>query len=143
MPDPYTCKKPWFFNHGDLTSRSTGGSLMSVPEIVNLLFLVVLIVGVLILILPTRRPQDYRMSSGPIFRDDDQYWLGGIIYNNPNDPEWLVPKRYGLGWTVNVGHPGGRLIMGGLIALVLVVAILSILVPGFSSQGCHQLTGCH
>jgi uncharacterized membrane protein len=116
---------------------------MSLPQFVSLLLLIMLIVGALLLFLPSRRSQNSPTPPGPIFRDDDQYWLGGIVYNNPDDPEWLVPKRYGLGWTLNVGHPVGRLFMGGLIALVLALTILSILVPGFSSYGCHPITGCH
>jgi Predicted membrane protein len=46
-----------------------------------------------------------------VFRDDDRYWSGGILYNNPDDPDLFVPKRYGLGWTVNIGHPQGKLVI--------------------------------
>ena len=38
------------------------------------------------------------------FRDDDRYWYGGVFYNNPDDRALFVPKRYGLGWTLNFGH---------------------------------------
>jgi uncharacterized membrane protein len=113
---------------------------MSAGQLVALLALVVLIAGALLLFVPTQRSHP---SSGPIDRDDDRYWLGGMVYYNPDDPEWLVPKRYGLGRTLNLGHPVGRLIMGGLLLLAVALAIVSVLVPGFSSYGCHPLTGCH
>ena len=38
--------------------------------------------------------------------DDDQYWKFGLFYVNKNDPSILVEKRFGIGWTVNMGHKG-------------------------------------
>jgi uncharacterized membrane protein len=80
------------------------------------------------------------------FRDDDRYWNAGVFYNNPDDPALFVPKRYGLGWTMNFGHPQSRLVLIGVILLVLlpplVVAILGVLFPGsFHPSGCHTF-GC-
>jgi uncharacterized membrane protein len=67
-----------------------------------------LIAVVLVLFWPTRAsrskaniPAD-RQRTGAVFRDDDRYWPGGFFYNNPDDPAVFVPKRYGLGWTVNL-----------------------------------------
>ena len=51
--------------------------------------------------------------------DDDQYWKGGIIYYNPNDPTLWVPKRFSGGYTVNAGHPVGKLVYIGIILLLL------------------------
>jgi uncharacterized membrane protein len=42
-------------------------------------------------------------------------WRGGIFYVDRNDPALFVPKRSGLGYTFNFGHPG---------AIALTVAIL-------------------
>ncbi len=39
-------------------------------------------------------------------KDDDLYWRGGVVYVNRKDPRWLVPKRFGMGYTLNFGHPG-------------------------------------
>jgi uncharacterized membrane protein len=87
-----------------------------------------------------------RQRTSVVFRDDDRYWYGGIFYNNPDDPAVFVPKRYGLGWTVNFGHPTGKrfmiLLMIGIILLLLLPVILGIFFPGFSSYGCHP-SGCH
>lgn len=116
---------------------------MSVAQFVSVLLPIVLLAGVVFLFLPGQRSRRSRMLPGPISRDDDQYWLGGVIYNNPDDSEWLVPKRFGLGRTLNVGHPLGRAIMVGLLLLVVALALLSSLVPGFSSYGCHPFSGCH
>lgn len=51
--------------------------------------------------------------------DEDQYWKGGLFYYNPNDPTLWVPKRFSGGYTVNAGHPVGKLIYIGIILLLL------------------------
>lgn len=51
--------------------------------------------------------------------DDDQHWKGGLFYVNGDDPALVVPRRFGLGWTLNLGHPGGIAIT---ILLLLVIA---------------------
>jgi uncharacterized membrane protein len=51
--------------------------------------------------------------------DDDQYWKGGLFYYNPNDPTLWVPKRFSGGYTINAGHPVGKLIYIGLVILLL------------------------
>ena len=76
-----------------------------------------------------------------MYRDDDRYWYGPF-YNNPGDPAVFVPKRFGLGWTVNFGHPRGKLVMIGTLLLPLVLLILNLLLTGGSSSGCHP-SGCH
>ncbi len=37
-------------------------------------------------------------------RPPDEGWKG-IFYSNPEDPALLVPKRFGIGWTLNFGNP--------------------------------------
>jgi uncharacterized membrane protein len=108
-----------------------------------------LIALVLVLFLPTQRsrtkartPAD-RQRTGAVFRDDDRYWYGDFLYNNPDDPDPFVPKRYGLGWTVNFGHPVGKLVLIGTLLLPLVLALLGVLFHGLiHSYGCHP-SGCH
>ncbi|MGO4106030.1 DUF1648 domain-containing protein [Leifsonia sp. YAF41] len=58
--------------------------------------------------------------------DDDRYWKGGMIYLNRNDPALWVPKRFGVGWTVNLGHPGGIAIMTIPVLIVIGVVIVAI-----------------
>jgi uncharacterized membrane protein len=106
------------------------------------------IVTLLVLFLPTQRsrskadtPAD-RGLTGTAFHDDDQYWYGDFFYNNPDDPDVFVPKRYGMGWTVNFGNARGKLFMIGTLLLPLAIAILGILFHGSPSYGCHP-SGCH
>jgi uncharacterized membrane protein len=82
---------------------------------------------VLALFLPTQRSRT-KAGIPAVFRDDDRYWYGGgLFYNNPDDPAVFVPKRYSGGWTVNVGHPVGKLIMIATLLLLLVLGILKTL----------------
>jgi uncharacterized membrane protein len=57
-------------------------------------------------------------------RDDDRYWRGGLVYVNPRDPAVLVPKRFGVGWTLNLGNPWAWLVFlaitGGAVTLAVV-----------------------
>ncbi len=64
---------------------------------------------------PNRRDDPRRSPDAP---DDDRHWKGGMIYVNRDDPALWVPKRFGLGWTINLGRPAGAAIG---IVLVLVV----------------------
>lgn len=53
---------------------------------------------------------------------EERLWLwGGILYNNPADPQVMVPKREGtgMGLTVNVGNPLGK----WAVAVFLLVVI--------------------
>lgn len=56
--------------------------------------------------------------------DDDQYWKAGVFYVNKNDPSIFVEKRFGIGWTVNFGHPIGYLVLFGPILLIVAISLL-------------------
>lgn len=51
-------------------------------------------------------------------RDDDSNWKLGLLYFCPRDPAFLIPKRFGIGWTLNFGSPWS------LLFLIVVIAIL-------------------
>ena len=54
--------------------------------------------------------------------DEDYYWTGGL-YNNPNDSRVLVPKRIGIGQTINLGTRTGRLVDFGTLIGVPVLLL--------------------
>ncbi|MEO6115099.1 MAG: DUF5808 domain-containing protein [Pseudolysinimonas sp.] len=56
--------------------------------------------------------------------DDDAHWKGGFLYVNRDDPALFVPRRFGFGWTVNLGRPGGA-VLGILSILVIAGAIVA------------------
>ncbi|EEI85911.1 hypothetical protein HMPREF0072_1535 [Anaerococcus lactolyticus ATCC 51172] len=62
------------------------------------------------------------------FEEDDKYWiLGAGFYNNPDDPAIFVPKRIGVGYTINIGRPAGKVIMI-LTALIIIFSIVSMFI---------------
>ncbi|MBR4429692.1 MAG: hypothetical protein IKS75_00160 [Clostridiales bacterium] len=54
--------------------------------------------------------------------DDDDYWVFGMFYNNPNDTRLNVEKRFGYGGTINVAHPAGKVIL--VIIFLLLIGTL-------------------
>lgn len=57
------------------------------------------------------------------FEEDDDYWiLGSTIYNNPNDPALFVNKRIGVGMTINIARPMGKVILA--LSIVILIASL-------------------
>jgi uncharacterized membrane protein len=53
-----------------------------------------------------------------LYTDDDEYWINGTTYNNPNDRSVMVPKRLGIGTTINMGTKTGKSIYYGLFVFV-------------------------
>lgn len=58
-----------------------------------------------------------------IYTDDDEFWSNGFTYHNPQDRSILVPKRVGVGETINTGTWVGKMIAWGSVGLVAVVII--------------------
>ncbi|NIK80399.1 putative membrane protein [Paenibacillus castaneae] len=55
--------------------------------------------------------------------DEDAYWLNGSVYYNPDDKSIMVPKRVGMGSTINMATPMGKWIQYGSLVLVLAIVI--------------------
>ncbi len=58
-----------------------------------------------------------QVGGGPL--DEDDLWMFGIIYNNPNDRHIMKNHRVGLGMAINIGRPWGK-ILGGVCALLII-----------------------
>ncbi|WP_067922668.1 DUF1648 domain-containing protein [Alicyclobacillus shizuokensis] len=58
--------------------------------------------------------------------DDDRFWLAGVIYFNRDDPAVLVPKRFGVGWTLNMARPGAWGLLAAIVAVPLLLVVLGI-----------------
>jgi uncharacterized membrane protein len=49
----------------------------------------------------------------------------GMIYYAPDDPAVFVPKRWGIGQTLNMARPGAWLFLGVIVGLPLVIALVA------------------
>ena len=60
--------------------------------------------------------------------DDDRRWKLGVFYFNPDDSSLFLPKRFGIGWTVNFARPAvwACLAASGLAPVVLIAVISSL-----------------
>ena len=55
--------------------------------------------------------------------EDDLWIIGNTIYYNPEDPSLFVKKRYGTGWTINMGR-----VLGKFIFLILIIGLALIII---------------
>lgn len=87
-----------------------------VPVLTGVVVAVVVLAGV------NREPDD---GAPDVDRpDDDRYWRGGLFYVNREDHALLVPRRFGIGWTVNLGNPLAVVLLAGVLAVIgLMVAL--------------------
>lgn len=57
-------------------------------------------------------------------RDDDSHWYLGTLYFNRDDPSIIVPKRFGIGWTINNARPAAWALIAAILALTLLFSLL-------------------
>ena len=70
--------------------------------------------------------------------DDDDNWILGMFYYNPNDTRLNVEKRLGYGATVNFAHPAGKII--GIVSAIILIGSL-ILIIYLNVTGQIEITG--
>ena len=126
----------------------------------NAEILLVLLLGVYILVMITVTfiyafkklaiDKRYYKEETNFVEDDDDHWILGMFYYNPNDRKLNVDKRVGVGMTINIAHPVGKIITG-LGVLTIVFSILALIWIGMMSVTpidiietddyviCHQL----
>ncbi len=56
---------------------------------------------------------------------EDRFWKAGLIYWNPADSALMVPKRDGIGYTVNLGRPAAWVLLAVLIVVPLGILLLT------------------
>jgi uncharacterized membrane protein len=94
------------------------------PLVVVLPILAGVVVAVVVLARNNREPDRGEEDTGLTHRDDDKYWRGGLFYVNRDDHALWVPRRFGIGWTVNLGNPRAAIFLAGIGALIgLAVAL--------------------
>ncbi len=58
--------------------------------------------------------------------DDDDNWLLGQFYYNPDDKRLNVEKRVGVGTTINIAHPVGKIV--GTVSVLLIIYVFIMLI---------------
>jgi uncharacterized membrane protein len=112
-------------NGAFLVAGLAGWGLLPVSRVLTEVLILAPLAGWLIvvpiLLLRSRpNPRALSKTGDYVNRDDDHFWKLGVFYINRDDPAWLVPKRFGLGRTLNLGHPAAWVITLALVVFILV-----------------------
>jgi uncharacterized membrane protein len=102
----------------------TGTVTSWAPLVVVLPILAAVVVAVVVLARNNRVPDEGEEDTGLTHRDDDKYWRGGLFYINREDRALLVPRRFGLGWSLNFGNPRTAMLLASVLALIGLVITL-------------------
>jgi uncharacterized membrane protein len=102
----------------------TGTVTSWAPLMVVVPILTAVVVAVVVLARNNRERDGNEAATGLTHRDDDRYWRGGLFYINREDGALLVPRRFGLGWTLNFGNPRAAILLAGVLALIGVAIVL-------------------
>ena len=58
--------------------------------------------------------------------DEDDRWIWGMIYYNPNDARLTINNRTGVGTTINLARRSGQILMGLGLALLLACPLVGV-----------------
>ena len=65
--------------------------------------------------------QQYADKMNMAYEDDENAWIGGIIYYNPKDSHTMVSQKFGMGTTTNMATPAGKATAFiGIISLLII-----------------------
>lgn len=70
--------------------------------------------------------EDDILETSYMMEDDSNWYLGNSIYYNKEDPSNFVEKRFGIGWTVNMARPFGKIFLIVTIILLLACIVISV-----------------
>jgi len=86
----------------------------------------ILLFALLLLFLAHRPPEPLPAEGAPTVGDrtEDRYWKAGMVYINRSDPALLVERRFGVGYTLNMGHWISWMILAALVLLPLAALLL-------------------
>lgn len=96
----------------------TGTVTRWAPAVVVVPILGAVVTALVVLARNNRVRDEDEPDTGLTHRDDDEYWRGGLFYVNRDDHALAVPRRFGLGWTLNFGNPRVVMLLAGVVAMI-------------------------
>lgn len=114
-----------------LTAERPG--LMIVPILV---FTLVFCFAALRIEFSTRRIQE-KLTAGSgqrWYKDEDDLWIGGMFYYNPNDSRNMVNDRVGINTSFNMARPLGKICLSLVLVLLLVLPFSGLIMDGFTEK---------
>ena len=113
-----------------------GNTIFAGVELISLLFfysellvmigltvyMTLIFLGVVLFVLRERKIDERYYKEIEVVADDDDNWIFGMFYYNPKDNRLNVEKRVGVGGTINIAHPMGK-ILSVFLGLSLVATL--------------------
>lgn len=65
-------------------------------------------------------------SGQDTYVDEDEKWIWGMFYYDPNDTHLVVNNRIGMNTTVNLAKKSGRIILGATAVLMLLLPLFGV-----------------
>jgi len=95
-------------------------------------FTVIIVAGALWVELSVRRVQEKltRESGREWYVDEDDHWIGGILYYNTNDSRLVINNRVGMNSSINAAHPAGKILTVLLIVFLLALPFAGTFIGG-------------
>ena len=84
----------------------------------------------------TRRIQEKltKDSGGDWYVDDDDKWLGGILYYNPDDSRFVINSRIGVNSSINLATIPGKILTVLLALLLLAMPAFGVFMDSLGTQ---------
>jgi len=121
----------WFLNITFLFSNYITWNIFPSNDFIVVITPIIIAVGIIFAVSIYAGAQGSRLSfpskgnqDSEVMRDDDRYWIGGAFYFNREDRAIIVPKRFGIGWTLNLGNIAAWFFFMIIILLALVPVII-------------------
>jgi uncharacterized membrane protein len=114
-----------------LITKFSEETVFEAAMFINIIVIAMIITAVIILLIKNINiNKQLRDISGTVnigYRDEAKFWKWGIFYINPNDPAVWVERRDGLGYTINLGHAQGLLVLALLLGIPLAIILVVVL----------------
>lgn len=117
----------------------------------TIIYLLIVMAGIVLYVGRDKKIERLYEKETTIEQDEDDNWIGGFIYHNPNNKRLMVKQRVGMGATVNAARPFGKVIYG-FIVLMFIGVFISMIYIGMAEATpiklkvengkliCHHLT---
>ena len=98
--------------------------------IIGMVLLLLILIGLMANVArKTSKLKEHYKTENEFEEDDDDYWVYGLFYYNPKDARLNVEKRVGIGSTINMAHPLGKVI-SVIVGLVIIGTFGSLIYAG-------------
>ena len=113
-----------------LGANASLASALFLDPTVTIVLTFVAVAGPIVAFLPplTRLQREMRRIAGTNVPGTDlsRWRAGGLVYWAPDDPSIVVPKRIGIGSTLNMAHPVSWILIGAAIVIPLLISLLTV-----------------